>query len=100
MRTNSRLWHTSAPYETPDLYERVYTLCDKHCVILVWERDYGEKALREGLSVYHMTDESDNSDDGINVKHMQATFAVCESVECVQILTNCFHSLPARGISS
>ena len=26
--------------EMPDLYERVYTLCDKHCVILVWERDY------------------------------------------------------------
>ena len=24
---------------TPALYERVYTLCDKHCVILVWERD-------------------------------------------------------------
>ena len=30
---------TSAPFETPDLYEHVYTLCDKHCVILVWERD-------------------------------------------------------------
>eukprot|EP00731_Ephydatia_muelleri_P014880 Em0008g600a len=29
----------------------------------------GEKALWEGLSVYYMTDESDNSDDGINVKH-------------------------------
>ena len=40
VRTNSSVWYTSAPYETPDLYERVYTLCDKHCVILVWGRDY------------------------------------------------------------
>ena len=39
VRTNSSAWYTSAPYEIPDLYERVYTLCDKHCVILVWGRD-------------------------------------------------------------
>ena len=30
----------------------------------------GEKALREGLSVCFMTDESDNSDGGINVKQL------------------------------
>ncbi|KAL5494301.1 hypothetical protein EMCRGX_G015602 [Ephydatia muelleri] len=29
----------------------------------------GEKALWEGLSVYYMTDESDNGDDGTIVKH-------------------------------
>ena len=28
-----------------------------------------EKALWDGLSVYYMTDESDNSDDGSIVKH-------------------------------
>ena len=39
VHTNSSVWYTSTPYETPDLYECVYTLCDKHCVILVWGRD-------------------------------------------------------------
>eukprot|EP00731_Ephydatia_muelleri_P014875 Em0008g595a len=37
----------------------------------------GEKALWEGLSVYYMTDESDNSDDGINTKHKLYTVAAC-----------------------
>ena len=46
MRTNSSVWYTSTPYETPNLYERVYTLCDKHCVILVWGPDYQQPACR------------------------------------------------------